>query len=165
MLFRSGDTICEAGNFEPVPFVKISEPTVEMTFAVNDSPFAGREGKFVTSRQLRDRLFKEILRDVSLRVNETDNTDSFRVAGRGEMHLSILIETMRREGYEFQVGPPRVLMKEENGKSLEPIEMMVADVPTEYVGSVMEKMGFRKGELQSMNNTGTRTRQIGRAHV
>ncbi|MBP1549219.1 MAG: translational GTPase TypA [Oscillospiraceae bacterium] len=151
-----GDTLCDTACYEPVPFVKISEPTVEMTFSVNDSPFAGREGKFVTSRQLRDRLFKEILRDVSLRVSETENTDSFRVAGRGEMHLSILIENMRREGYELSVSTPRVLFKEVNGEAHEPIERLVIDVPEDCVGSVMEKLGTRKAELQSMNPVGSR---------
>ncbi len=154
-----GDTICATDTPEPLPFVKISEPTVEMTFAVNDSPFAGKEGKFVTSRQLRERLFKELLKDVSLRVEETDNTDSFRVAGRGEMHLSILIENMRREGYELSVSTPRVLLKEgEDGRKLEPIERLVIDVPEESVGSVMEKMGSRKGELVSMHPQGSRMR-------
>ena len=151
-----GDTLCDTACYEPVPFVKISEPTVEMTFSVNDSPFAGREGKFVTSRQLRERLFKEILRDVSLRVNETENTDSFRVAGRGEMHLSILIENMRREGYELSVSTPRVLYKEVDGEAHEPIERLVIDVPEDCVGSVMEKLGTRKAELQSMNPVGNR---------
>ncbi len=151
-----GDTICDSANYEPVPFVKISEPTVEMTFSVNDSPFAGREGKFVTSRQLRDRLFKEILRDVSLRVSETENTDSFRVAGRGEMHLSILIENMRREGYELSVSTPKVLMKEIDGVMCEPIERLVIDVPEDGVGAVMEKLGSRKAELQSMHPSGSR---------
>ena len=151
-----GDTLCDTACYEPVPFVKISEPTVEMTFSVNDSPFAGREGKFVTSRQLRDRLFKEILRDVSLRVSETENTDSLRVAGRGEMHLSILIENMRREGYELSVSTPRVLYKEVNGEAHEPIERLVIDVPEDCVGSVMEKLGTRKAELQSMNPVGSR---------
>ncbi len=151
-----GDTLCDTACYEPVPFVKISEPTVEMTFSVNDSPFAGREGKFVTSRQLRDRLFKEILRDVSLRVSETENTDSFRVAGRGEMHLSILIENMRREGYELSVSTPRVLYKEVDGEAHEPIERLVIDVPEDCVGSVMEKLGTRKAELQSMNPVGSR---------
>ncbi|MBQ8780853.1 MAG: translational GTPase TypA [Oscillospiraceae bacterium] len=153
-----GDTLCDVNNYEPVPFVKISEPTVEMTFSVNDSPFAGREGKFVTSRQLRDRLFKEILRDVSLRVNETENTDSFRVAGRGEMHLSILIENMRREGYELSVSTPKVLMKEIDGVMCEPIERLVIDVPEEGVGAVMEKLGSRKAELQAMHPSGSRMR-------
>lgn len=155
-----GDTICAPEAPEPLPFVKISEPTVEMTFSVNDSPFAGREGKFVTSRQLRERLFRELLKDVSLRVEETDSTDSFRVAGRGEMHLSILIENMRREGYELAVSTPRVLFKkdEETGQKLEPIERLVIDVPEDCVGSVMEKMGSRKGELVSMHPQGSRMR-------
>lgn len=154
-----GDTLCDPANVEPIPFVKISEPTVEMTFSVNDSPFAGREGKFVTSRQLRERLFRELLRDVSLRVIETDSTDSFKVAGRGEMHLSILIENMRREGYELAVSTPRVLFKEdENGKKLEPIERLVIDVPEDCVGSVMEKMGTRKAELTEMHPQGSRMR-------
>ena len=154
-----GDTICAVDAPEALPFVKISEPTVEMTFSVNDSPFAGREGKFVTSRQLRERLFKELLKDVSLRVEETKNTDAFRVAGRGEMHLSILIENMRREGYELSVSTPRVLLKEgEDGRKLEPIERLVIDVPEESVGSVMEKMGSRKGELVSMHPQGSRMR-------
>ena len=154
-----GDTICAVDTPDPIPFVKISEPTVEMTFAVNDSPFAGREGKFVTSRQLRERLFKELLKDVSLRVEETDSTDAFRVAGRGEMHLSILIENMRREGYELSVSTPRVLFKEdEDGRKLEPIERLVIDVPEDCVGSVMEKMGTRKGELVEMHPQGSRMR-------
>ena len=151
-----GDTICEFGNFEPIPFVKISEPTVEMTFSVNNSPFAGREGKYVTSRQLRDRLFKELLKDVSLRVSDGETTDSFRVAGRGEMHLSILIENMRREGYELSVSTPRVLFKEIGGKLNEPIERLVVDVPADNVGAVMEKLGARKGELQEMTPVGSR---------
>lgn len=153
-----GDTICDSSNFEPLPFTKISDPTVEMTFSVNDSPFAGREGKFVTSRQLRERLFKETLRDISLRVEETENTDSFRVAGRGEMHLSILIENMRREGYELGVSTPRVLFKEIDGKKCEPVERLVIDVPTESQGSVMEKMGVRKADFINMHQSGTRTR-------
>lgn len=153
-----GDTLCDQSSYEPIPFVKISEPTVEMTFSVNDSPFAGREGKFVTSRQLRERLFKEILRDVSLRVNETENTDSFRVAGRGEMHLSILIENMRREGYELSVSTPRVLYKEIDGVQCEPVERLVIDVPEDFVGAVMEKLGTRKAELQSMHPSGSRMR-------
>ena len=143
---------------EAVPFVKISEPTVEMTFSVNNSPFAGREGKFVTSRHLRDRLFKELLKDVSLRVSETDSTDAFKVAGRGEMHLSILIENMRREGYELGVSTPHVLFKEIEGKLCEPIERLVIDVPENCVGSVMEKIGARKGELQEMAPVGSRMR-------
>ncbi|MCR5807815.1 MAG: translational GTPase TypA [Oscillospiraceae bacterium] len=153
-----GDTLCATDHYEPLPFVKISEPTVEMTFSVNDSPFAGREGKFVTSRQLRERLFKEVLRDVSLRVSETDNTDSFRVCGRGEMHLSILIENMRREGYELGVSTPRVLMKEIDGVMCEPMERLVIDVPEESTGTVMEKMGTRKGELVTMHPQGSRMR-------
>lgn len=152
-----GDTICDPETIEPLPFTKISEPTVEMTFSVNDSPFAGKEGKFVTSRQIRERLFKETLKDVSLRVEETENTDSFRVAGRGEMHLSILIENMRREGYELSVSTPRVLFKEDaNGMKLEPVERLVIDVPEECVGSVMEKMGTRKAEMLEMHPQGSR---------
>lgn len=153
-----GDTITSTTKVEPLPFVKISEPTVEMTFSVNDSPFAGREGKFVTSRQLRDRLFKELLKDVSLRVSETDTTESFIVSGRGEMHLSILIETMRREGFELSVSTPRVLFKEIDGKKCEPIERLSIDVPEEYMGTVMEKMGARKGEIVSMHPQGSRMR-------
>ena len=154
-----GDTICAPDCVEPIEFVKISAPTIEMTFSVNDSPFAGREGKFVTSRQLRDRLFRETLKDVSLKVTEVeDSTDSFNVAGRGEMSLSILMETMRREGYEFQVSPPRVLYQEIDGKKCEPVERLVADVPNDCVGSVMEKLGSRKGEFQSMTPVGNRTK-------
>jgi GTP-binding protein len=153
-----GDTICAQGSYEPVSFTKISEPTVEMTFSVNDSPLAGREGKFVTSRQLRERLYKELLKDVSLRVTDTDSTDSFLVAGRGEMHLSILIENMRREGYELAVSPPRVLVKEIDGKRYEPIERLVIDVPEGCVGAVMEKIGSRKGEMQEMHPQGSRMR-------
>ncbi|MDD6189450.1 MAG: translational GTPase TypA [Clostridiales bacterium] len=155
-----GDTVCAAECKEPLPFVEISAPTMEMTFSVNDSPFAGTEGKFVTSRNLRERLFRETLKDVSLRVSETDSTDSFNVAGRGEMHLSILIETMRREGYEFQVSPPRVLNKTIDGVLCEPFERVVIDVPDDSVGSVIEKMGVRKGELSEMNPMGTRTRLV-----
>ena len=151
-----GDTICDPSAVEPIEFVKISAPTIEMTFSVNDSPFAGREGKFVTSRQLRERLFRETLKDVSLRVTETDSTDSFNVAGRGEMSLSILIETMRREGYEFQVSPPRVLYQEIDGQKCEPIERLVVDVPSDCVGSVIEKIGSRKGEMLVMNPVGSR---------
>ncbi len=153
-----GDTICSPDCIEPVPFVKISEPTVEMLFSVNDSPFAGKEGKFVTTRHLRDRLFKEMLKDVSLRVEETDSADSYRVCGRGEMHLSILIETMRRGGYEFQVGAPKVMYKEENGVLLEPMERLVVDVPEDKTGSVFSSMGVRKGELLQMENIGSRIR-------
>ncbi|WP_338109737.1 translational GTPase TypA [Pseudoflavonifractor phocaeensis] len=151
-----GDTICAPEAVEPIEFVKISAPTIEMTFSVNDSPFAGKEGKFVTSRQLRDRLFRETLKDVSLRVTETDSTDSFNVAGRGEMSLSILIETMRREGYEFQVSPPRVLFQEIDGKKCEPIERLVVDVPSDSVGAVIEKIGSRKGDLLEMTPVGDR---------
>ena len=151
-----GDTICAPDAVEPLPFVKISAPTMEMTFSVNDSPFAGREGKFVTSRQIRERLMRETLKDVSLRVSETDTTDSFNVAGRGEMHLSILIETMRREGYEFQVSPPRVLYQEIDGVKCEPIERLVVDVPQENIGAVIEKLGSRKGELLEMTPVGSR---------
>ncbi|MBE6850111.1 MAG: translational GTPase TypA [Ruminococcus sp.] len=153
-----GDTICAYDHPEPLPFTHISEPTMEMTFSVNDSPFAGQEGKYVTSRQLRERLFKELLKDVSLRVTETDNTDAFSVAGRGEMHLSILVENMRREGYELAVSTPRVLYKEIDGKLYEPQERLVVDVPEECVGTVMEKMGTRKGELQTMHPQGSRMR-------
>jgi GTP-binding protein len=154
-----GDTVCARGFSEPIPFVKISAPTMEMTFSVNDSPFAGREGKFVTSRQIRDRLYRETLKDVSLRVSDVEGaTDSFNVAGRGEMSLSILIETMRREGYEFQVSPPRVLYQEIDGKKCEPIERVVVDVPADCVGSVIEKLGSRKGELLEMTPVGKRTK-------
>ena len=152
-----GDTICVPECVEPLPFVQISAPTVEMTFAINDSPFAGREGKFVTSRQIRERLFRETLKDVSLRVSEIEGAmDAFNVAGRGEMSLSILIETMRREGYEFQVSPPRVLYKEIDGKKCEPIERLVVDVPAECVGAVIEKLGGRKGDLLEMTPVGNR---------
>ena len=152
-----GDTVCAKGFTEPLPFVKIGAPTLEMTFSVNDSPFAGKEGKFVTSRQISDRLYRETLKDVSLRVSDVSgSTDSFNVAGRGEMSLSILIETMRREGYEFQVSPPRVLYKEIDGKTCEPIERVVVDVPQEAMGSVMEKLGSRKGEFVEMTPVGNR---------
>jgi len=153
-----GDTLCDSMSVEPLPFVKISEPTIEMTFMVNDSPFAGREGKYVTTRNIRDRLFKETIKDVSLRISEIPNSESFNVAGRGEMHLSILIETMRREGYEFQVGPPRVLYREEDGVRLEPVERLVADVPESCVGSVIEKLSSRRGELLEMTPVGGRMR-------
>ena len=152
-----GRTVCAPDHPEPLPFVKISDPTIEMTFSVNDSPFAGREGKYVTSRNLRERLNRELLKDVSLHVTE-QGTDAFNVAGRGEMHLSILIETMRREGYEFQVSTPRVLTKTIDGKLCEPIERMVADVPESAMGSVIEKMGRRKGDLVSMTPVGSRYR-------
>ena len=152
-----GRTICAPESVEPLPFVKISEPTIEMTFSINDSPFAGREGKYVTSRNLRDRLQRELLRDVSLRVGE-QGTDAFNVSGRGEMHLSILIETMRREGYEFQVSTPRVLQREIDGKLCEPVERLVADVPEGAVGAVVDKLSRRKGDLVSMNPVGSRMR-------
>ena len=152
-----GRTLCDPLAVEPLPFVKISDPTIEMTFAVNDSPFAGKEGKYVTSRNLRDRLEKELLKDVSLHVTE-QGTDAFNVAGRGEMHLSILMETMRREGFEFSVSTPRVLTKVINGKVCEPIERMVADVPEECMGAVIEKMGRRKADLLGMTPMGSRYR-------
>ena len=153
-----GDTLCAPNEVDPLPFVKISEPTVEMTFSVNDSPFAGREGKFVTSRQIRERLEKELLKDVSLRVSETDSSEKFNVCGRGEMHLSILIETMRREGFELGVSTPRVLFKEIDGVLSEPIERLSIDVPEEFLGSVMEKMGLRKADMIAMNPQGNRIR-------
>ena len=152
-----GRTLCDLETVEPLPFVKISDPTIEMTFSVNDSPFAGREGKYVTSRSLRDRLQRELLKDVSLHVTEM-GTDAFNVAGRGEMHLSILIETMRREGYEFQVSTPHVLNKTIDGKLCEPIERMIADVPENSVGSVIDKISQRKGDLVSMTPIGSRMR-------
>ena len=152
-----GRTLCAPEAVEPLPFVKISDPTMEMTFSVNDSPFAGREGKYVTSRNLRDRLMRELLKDVSLHVTE-QGTDAFNVAGRGEMHLSILMETMRREGYEFAVSTPRVLTKEIDGKLCEPIERLVCDVPDGTMGAVIEKIGQRKGDLVSMNPVGSRYR-------
>ena len=151
-----GDTITSVAAPEPLPFVKISEPTIEMTFAVNDSPFAGKEGKFVTSRQIRDRLYRELLKDVSLRVEDGETTDSFKVAGRGEMHLSILVETMRREGYELSLSTPRVLYKTIDGVKCEPFETVIIDVPDIYMGSVMEKLGSRKGELVTMGARGNR---------
>ena len=145
-----GETACDPEHLEPLPFVKIDEPTISMNFIVNNSPFAGQEGKFVTSRNLRDRLFKEVETNVSMRVEETDSTDTFKVSGRGELHLSILIETMRRQGYEFQVSRPKVIMKKENGVLMEPMELLIVEVPEQYVGSVMEKLGSRKGELENM---------------
>ena len=146
-----GDTICGSENPQAIPFQKISEPTIAMQFIVNDSPFAGQEGKYVTSRHLRDRLFRELNTDVSLRVEESDNTDSFKVSGRGELHLSVLIENMRREGYEFAVSKAEVLYKEdENGKLLEPVETAYVDVPEEFTGTVIEKLSQRKGELRNM---------------
>ena len=155
-----GETICAPDCIEPLPFVKIDEPTISMNFIVNDSPFAGKEGKFVTSRNLRDRLFKEVETNVSMKVEETESTDTFKVSGRGELHLSILIETMRRQGYEFQVSRPQVITKFENGKLLEPIELLIVEVPEEYVGSVMQKIGSRRGELENMG-----TRDGGSTHL
>ena len=153
-----GDTICDESAVEPVEFVKIAEPSVEMTFMVNDSPFAGREGKFVTSRHLRDRLYKEAVKDLSLRVEDGDTAEKFKVRGRGEMHLSILIENMRRDGYEFQVSQPKVLIKTIDGVKCEPIDRLYLDVPEDCVGVVMNKMGVRKGDLQGMTPHGNRMR-------
>ena len=155
-----GETICSPSCVEPLPFIKIDEPTISMNFIVNDSPFAGREGKFVTSRNIRDRLYKEVETNVSMRVEDTETTDTFKVSGRGELHLSILIETMRREGYEFQVSRPKVIMKEENGVMLEPVELLIVEVPENYVGAVIEKLGSRKGELENMG-----TRDGGMTHL
>ena len=145
-----GETICDTDKVEALPFVKIDEPTLSMLFMVNNSPFAGKEGKFVTSRHLRARLFKEVETNVSMRVEETDSPDCFKVFGRGELHLSILIETMRREGYEFQVSRPKVIYKDIDGVKCEPVEELVVDVPEEYVGAVMNKIGARKGDLKNM---------------
>ena len=155
-----GDTLCDPEHVEPLPFVKIDEPTLSMNFIVNDSPFAGREGKFVTSRNIRARLFKEVETNVSMRVEETDSTDTFKVSGRGELHLSILIETMRRQGYEFQVSRPQVIYKTIDGVLNEPMELLIVEVPTDYVGAVMEKIGSRKGELENMG-----TRDGGTTHL
>ncbi len=156
-----GETACDPEHIEPLPFVKIDEPTISMNFIVNDSPFAGREGKYVTSRNLRDRLFKEVETNVSMRVEETDSMDTFKVSGRGELHLSILIETMRRENYEFQVSRPKVITKkDENGKILEPMELAIIEVPEEYVGTVVEKLCSRKGEIENMD-----TRSTGMTHL
>ena len=151
-----GDTVCSPMKIEPLEFVKVGDPTMEMTFSVNDSPFAGKEGKYVTSRHLRARLYRELLRDVSLRVTDGETTDSFSVAGRGEMHLSILVENMRREGYELCCSNPRVLYKEIDGVKCEPIEDVIIDVPEEYLGAVMEKLGARKGTLVDMQLNGKR---------
>ena len=145
-----GETACAPDCIEPLPFVKIDEPTISMNFIVNDSPFAGQEGKFVTSRNIRDRLFKEVETNVSMRVEETETTDTFKVSGRGELHLSILIETMRRQGYEFQVSRPKVILKEINGEICEPVELLIVEVPEQYVGAVIEKLGSRKAELENM---------------
>ena len=155
-----GETACDPACIEPLPFVKIDEPTLSMNFMVNNSPFAGKEGKFVTSRNLRDRLFKEVETNVSLRVEETDSADTFKVSGRGELHLSILIETMRRQGYEFQVSPPTVIFKNEGGTLLEPIELLMIEVPETYVGVVMERLGTRKAEIKNMG-----TREGGTSHL
>lgn len=156
-----GETACATDCIEPLPFVKIDEPTLAMNFMVNNSPFAGKDGKFVTSRNLRDRLFREVMTNVSLRVEETDSADTFKVSGRGELHLSILIETMRRQGYEFQVSPPEVIYKNgDNGELLEPIELLMIEVPEEYVGSVMERLGTRKAEIKNMG-----TRDGGVSHL
>ncbi len=156
-----GETACSSDCIEPMPFVKIDEPTLSMNFMVNDSPFAGKDGKFVTSRNLRDRLFKEVMTNVSLRVEETDSSDTFKVSGRGELHLSILIETMRRQGYEFQVSPPTVIYKRgEDGTLLEPIELLMIEVPENYVGAVMERLGSRKAEIKNMG-----TRDGGTSHL
>ena len=151
-----GDTICDSEVVEPIEFVKIAEPSVEMTFMVNDSPFAGKEGKFVTSRHLRDRLYKEAVKDLSLKVSDGQTAEQFRVCGRGEMHLSILIENMRRDGYEFQVSMPKVLIKEINGVKCEPVDRLFLDVPEDCTGVVMQKMGIRKGELVQMTPHGNR---------
>ena len=156
-----GETACATDCIEPLPFVKIDEPTLSMNFMVNNSPFAGRDGKFVTSRNIRDRLFKEVMTNVSLRVEETDSADTFKVSGRGELHLSILIETMRRQGYEFQVSPPEVIYKKtEDGQLLEPIELLMIEVPEQYVGAVMERLGTRKAEIKNMG-----TREGGTSHL
>ena len=156
-----GETACAVDCIEPLPFVKIDEPTLSMNFMVNNSPFAGKDGKFVTSRNIRDRLFKEVMTNVSLKVEETDSADTFKVSGRGELHLSILIETMRRQGYEFQVSPPEVIFKrDENGTLLEPIELLMIEVPEEYVGVVMERLGTRKAEIRNMG-----TREGGTSHL
>ena len=155
-----GETACDREHIDPLPFIKIDEPTLSMNFMVNNSPFAGREGKFVTSRNIRDRLFKETETNVSLRVEETDSADTFKVSGRGELHLSILIETMRRQGFEFQVSPPEVIYKNIDGKIFEPIELLMIEVPQEYVGAVMERLGTRKAEIKNMG-----TRDGGMSHL
>ncbi len=155
-----GETACSPECIEPLPFVKIDEPTLAMNFIVNDSPFAGKEGKFVTSRNIRDRLYKEVETNVSMRVEDTETTDTFKVSGRGELHLSILIETMRRQGYEFQVSRPKVIMKEIDGKLCEPMELLIVEVPENYVGAVIEKLGSRRGELENMG-----TREGGSTHL
>ncbi len=155
-----GETACAPDCIEPLPFVKIDEPTVSMNFIVNNSPFAGKEGKFVTSRNLRERLFKEVETNISMRVEETDSADTFRVSGRGELHLSILIETMRRQGYEFQVSRPQVIYTEQDGVLMEPMELLIIEVPESYVGAVIEKLGSRKAELLNMGS-----REAGSTHI
>ena len=155
-----GETACDPEHQEPLPFVKIDEPTVSMLFMVNNSPFAGRDGKYVTSRNIRERLFKEVETNVAMRVEETDSADTFKVSGRGELHLSILIETMRRQNFEFQVSRPKVIMKEINGKLHEPMELLMIEVPDSYVGSIMEKLGPRKAEMLNMG-----TRESGVTHI
>ncbi len=155
-----GETACDIEHIAPLPFIKIDEPTISMNFVVNNSPFAGKEGKYVTSRNIRDRLFKEVETNVSMRVEETDTTDTFKVSGRGELHLSILIETMRRQGYEFSVSRPKVIFKEKNGELLEPMELLIVEVPEQYVGAVIEKLASRKGELENMG-----TREGGSTHL
>jgi GTP-binding protein len=155
-----GETVCSIDKVEPLPFVKIDEPTVSMMFMVNNSPFAGKDGKYVTSRNIRDRLFKEIQTNVALRVEETDSADTFKVSGRGELHLSILIETMRRENFEFQVSRPKVIMKEIDGVLMEPVELLMIEVPEAYVGPVMEKLGSRKADMINMT-----TRETGTSHL
>ncbi len=147
-----GETLCALDKIEPLDFIKIDEPTIAMNFIVNDSPFAGREGKYVTSRNIRDRLFKEVETNVSMRVEETDDTSVFKVSGRGELHLSILIETMRRQSYEFQVSRPQVIFKDENGQKTEPMELLIIEVPEQYVGTVIQSLGHRKGELENMSS-------------
>jgi GTP-binding protein len=152
-----GETISSLENPQPLPLINIDEPTLQMNFSVNDSPFAGQEGKFVTSRQLRNRLYMELEKNVSLRVEDTENTDTFRVSGRGELHLGILIETMRREGYEFQVSKPEVILKEIKGIQHEPYENLIIDVPDEFAGASIEKLATRKGEMLDMHSNGIRT--------
>lgn len=155
-----GESICDINNPQPLPLIHVDEPTLQMNFSVNDSPFAGTEGKFVTSRQLRKRLYNELEKNVSLRVEDTDSTDVFRVSGRGELHLGILIETMRREGYEFAVSKPEVIYKEINGEKCEPYENLIVDVPESYAGSCIERLSSRKGEMKEMNNAKGRTTMI-----
>ncbi len=152
---KIGETICDVDCPEPLPFIDIDDPTISMTFSVNDSPFAGREGEFVTSRHLRDRLFREMMTNVSLKVEETDTSEAFKVSGRGELHLSILVETMRRQGYEFQVSKPEVINKVVDGKVMEPMELLIVDVPEEFVGSVIQTLAERKGQMLNMTSGAT----------